>query len=83
MISDGLIKQLQKEKYTDETQPATDGIEINSGAAFPGFSLELVLDKKVEDINQKLGGRLCTEKEVVFIEVKAERGFTFKFSMDK
>jgi hypothetical protein len=83
MITDGLVKQLQKEKYSEEHLPLKDNIEMNLGVAFPGFSLELVLDKQVKDINQRLGGRLCTDKEIVFVEVKADKGFTFKFSSDK
>ena len=48
------------------------------------MSLELVLDKKVRDINQKLGGILCSEKEIVFVETADLEGkFLFRFSLDK
>lgn len=63
------MRQLCKEKYDGEIQGITDGVEHNLGAIFPGHSLELVLDKRIKEINTKLGGRLCNDKEVVFVEI--------------
>ena len=48
------------------------------------MSLELVLDKKVREINVKLGGRICSEKEIVFVETaNKDKKFMFRFSLDK
>ena len=57
--------------------------EFNTGVIFPGYSLELVSDKLVKQINSKHGGRLCTEKEIVVVERTIDGPFTFRFSKDK
>ena len=85
IITDNLVRQLSKEKYSDAPLPPNGDIEENLGVTFPGHCLELVLDKQVKDINKTLGGRLCTDKEIVFIEVKSEKtsSYTFRFSLNK
>lgn len=68
-----------KPVYTNHSK-----IEQNRGVVFPGYSLELVREKQVKQINLKLNGRLCTPKDIVFVEVSDCHGnFTFKYSEDK
>jgi hypothetical protein len=35
---------------------------------FPGYNLDIVQDKLISSINQKLGGLLCKPNEIVLIE---------------
>lgn len=55
-----------------------------TGAVFPGYSFEVVTEKKIQEINKKEGGRLTLDKDTIFIECKDEKGnFRFRFSSDK
>ena len=49
---------------------------------FPGLNMDIASDKEISSLNQKNGGRLCTDKEVIFVEtlLKDSKDFTFKFS---
>lgn len=48
------------------------------------MNLDIVQNKLVKEINVKIGGRLCLNNELVFIEFKRkESGFTFRFSSNK
>ena len=49
---------------------------------FPGLNMDIASDKEISSLNQKSGGRLCTDKEVIFVELKLKdsKEFTFKFS---
>lgn len=63
-IADYLARQLGQQKYSAEVLPdlqtETGPIQQNSGLVFPGHSLEVVLGKKIKEINTKNNGRLCT-----------------------
>lgn len=81
-----LITNLSKQTFSKERveEEKSGQKEVNSGAVFPGPTLEIILQKKLQDINQKHGGRLCTDKEILFVETQnAKKEFTFRFSRDK
>lgn len=44
--------------------------------------MDIASDKELSSLNQKSGGKLCTDKEVIFVEMplKGSKDFTFKFS---
>lgn len=67
---------MQNEVFVDE-----DGKMVKD-IMFPGLNMDIASDKEISSLNQKNGGRLCTDKEVIFVEIliKDSKEFTFKFS---
>jgi len=75
-IANNLVGTLQKDVFVDE-----DG-KIVKDIMFPGLNMDIASEKEISSLNQKSGGRLCTDKEVIFVEtlIKDSKEFTFKFS---
>lgn len=78
-ITKNLVNILQKEVYLPEQ------VGHNGPVMFPGANMDVAADKLISELNQNLGGRLCSDKQVIFVELQNlnTKEFTFKFSSRK
>lgn len=75
------LHKLDYQQWVDQVE---DEIEINKSVMFPGKSMEVVQNSYVKELKTALGGRVCSEKEIIFVETVDRNGhFTFKHTMSR
>lgn len=88
-IAKMLIKNLTDQDFREAAPeaPMQEGfsseVEFNSYVNFPGYNMELFKDRKVSSFNKQHGGVLCSNKEILFVELKGNIGFTYMYSNNK
>ena len=54
-------------------------MEYGQEVIFPGINIDVIAEKRVFESKVKLGGRICSDKEIIFLEQKCPE-FLFKYS---